>query len=120
MFYLDKIPVPKYMRSCNVVAWNPVDTHLIMSGLDKHSKEHSVLLWDVHHCPKGSERPIIEAGISETVHSAAWFKHESRCLALGVNNKQLKVIDFRGMLLKDMIYDLPMYESIIDTLVIFF
>ncbi|XP_071561781.1 GATOR2 complex protein MIOS-B [Temnothorax nylanderi] len=86
---------PKYMRSCNVVAWNPVDTHLIMSGLDKHSKEHSVLLWDVHHCPKGSERPIVEAGISETVHSAAWFKHEPRCLALGVNNKQLKVIDFR-------------------------
>ncbi|KAL6266417.1 hypothetical protein P5V15_003268 [Pogonomyrmex californicus] len=86
---------PKYMRSCNVVAWNPMETHLIMSGLDKHSKEHSVLLWDVLHCPKGSERPIVEAGISETIHSAVWFKHESRCLALGVNNKQLKVIDFR-------------------------
>lgn len=97
------------MRSCNVVAWNPVDTHLIMSGLDKHSKEHSVLLWDVHHCPKGSERPIIESGISETVHSAAWFKHEPRCLALGINNKQLKVIDFRGMSLKDMINNLLIY-----------
>lgn len=84
------------MRSCNVVAWNPVDTHLIISGLDKHSKEHSVLLWDVHHYPKGSERPIAEAGLSETVHSAAWFKHDSRCLALGANNKHLKVVDFRG------------------------
>ncbi|KAM0726260.1 GATOR2 complex protein MIOS-B [Formica fusca] len=86
---------PKYMRTCNIVAWNPVDTHLIMSGLDKHSKEHSVLLWDVQHYPKGSERPIAEAGISENVHSAAWFKHDSRCLAFGANNKQLKVVDFR-------------------------
>ncbi|RLU21193.1 hypothetical protein DMN91_005566 [Ooceraea biroi] len=86
---------PKYMRSCNVVAWNPVDTHLIISGLDKHSKEHSVLLWDVHHYPKGSERPIAEAGLSETIHSAAWFKHDPRCLAFGANNKHLKVVDFR-------------------------
>ncbi|XP_067210981.1 GATOR2 complex protein MIOS-B isoform X2 [Linepithema humile] len=86
---------PKYTRPCNVVAWNPVDTHLIMSGLDKHSKEHSVLLWDVHHYPKGSERSIAEAAVSETIHSAAWFKHDPRCLALGANNKQLKVVDFK-------------------------
>lgn len=96
-----KILDPKYMRTCNVVAWNPVDINLIMSGLDKHSKEHSILLWDVQHYPKGSERPIAEAGISETIHSAAWFKHDSRCLAFGANNKQLKVVDFRGLFRKD-------------------
>lgn len=72
-----------------------------MSGLDKHSKEHSVLLWDVHHYPKGSERSIAEAAVSETIHSAAWFKHDPRCLALGANNKQLKVVDFRGMSMED-------------------
>lgn len=57
----------------------------------------------------------MEAGISETVHSAAWFKHEPKCLALGVNNKQLKVIDFRGEKIRPQkTRSLLMYNSIIE------
>lgn len=106
--------MPKHARPCNVVAWNPVDKHLILSGLDKHSKDHSVLLWDIDKNPQCSERmhhhgtnqmdcirPIAELGVSETIHSAAWFKHDPKCLVLGANNKQLKMLDFRGMLMKD-------------------
>ncbi|EFN84236.1 GATOR complex protein MIOS [Harpegnathos saltator] len=100
--------VPKHARPCNVVAWNPVDKHLILSGLDKHSKDHSVLLWDIDKNPQCSERihhhgsnqmecirPTAELGVSETIHSAAWFKHDPKCLVLGANNKQLKILDFR-------------------------
>ncbi|XP_076291746.1 GATOR complex protein mio isoform X1 [Lasioglossum baleicum] len=100
--------VPKHARQCNTVAWNPIDTNLIVSGLDKHSKEHSILLWDVNKGLQGSERvhhhsmvqtdsirPIAEVSVSETIHSAAWFKHEQRCMVVGANNKQLKIIDFR-------------------------
>lgn len=100
--------VPKHARQCNTVAWNPIDTNLIVSGLDKHSKDHSILLWDinkslqcaerVHHhntVQTDSVRPIAEVGVSETIHSVAWFKHEQKCMVVGANNKQLKIIDFR-------------------------
>ncbi|XP_031849285.1 GATOR complex protein mio isoform X3 [Nomia melanderi] len=100
--------VPKHARQCNAVAWNPIDTNLIVSGLDKHSKEHSILLWDinkglqtserVHHhsmVQADSIRPIAEVSVSETIHSVAWFKHEQKCMVVGANNKQLKIIDFR-------------------------
>lgn len=43
-----------------------------------------------------SVRPLAEAGVSETINSLAWFKNEPKCLVAGVNNKQLKIIDFRG------------------------
>lgn len=84
-----------------------------MSGLDKHSKDHSILLWDinkglqtserVHHhntVQTDSMRPIAEVGVSETIHSIAWFKHEQKCMVVGTNNKQLKIIDFRGIIIK--------------------
>ncbi|XP_053983472.1 GATOR complex protein MIOS [Hylaeus volcanicus] len=100
--------VPKHARQCNTVAWNPIDTNLIVSGLDKHSKDHSILLWDINKGVQSSERvhhhttiqtdsarPIAEVSVSETVHSVAWFKHEQKCMAVGANNKQLKIIDFR-------------------------
>ncbi|KAG7207947.1 hypothetical protein KM043_009533 [Ampulex compressa] len=100
--------VPKHARQCNTVAWNPIDTNLIVSGLDKHSKDHSILLWDMNKGSQGTERmhhhststidsmrPIVELAVSETMHSLAWFKHDQRCLVVGANNKQLKIIDFR-------------------------
>ncbi|XP_012282534.1 GATOR complex protein MIOS-B [Orussus abietinus] len=99
---------PKHARQCNAVAWNPVDPNLIVSGLDKYRTDHSVLLWDVLKFPLGSDRPhhhgsaqsesirpVAEAGVSETVHSLAWFNNEPRCLVAGINNKHLKIIDFR-------------------------
>lgn len=90
-----------------------MDTNLIVSGLDKHSKDHSILLWDinknlqtserVHHhnaVQTDSVRPIAEACVSETVHSISWFKHEQKCIVVGTNNKQLKIIDFKGIIVK--------------------
>ena len=88
-----------------------MDTNLIVSGLDKHSKDHSILLWDINKSLQTSERihhhnavqtdsvrPMAEACVSETVHSISWFKHEQKCIVVGTNNKQLKIIDFRGII----------------------
>lgn len=99
---------PKHARQCNAVAWNPVDPNIIVSGLDKYRTDHSVLLWDVQRSPSSSDRahhygtsqsdsvrPVAEAGVSETTHSLSWFNNEPKCLVVGVNNKQLKIIDFR-------------------------
>lgn len=51
-----------------------------------------------HHAAVQTDslRPIAEVGVSETVHSIAWFKHEQKCMVIGANNKQLKIVDFRG------------------------
>lgn len=69
------------------------------------------MLWDinkglqcaerVHHhntTQTDSARPLAEVGVSETIHSIAWFKHEQKCMVVGANNKQLKMIDFRGII----------------------
>jgi WD40 repeat protein len=103
------ILVPKHARQCNAVAWNPVDFNLLVCGLDKYRTDQSLLLWDILKGPPNSERthhynasqtesikPLAEAGVSETIHSLAWFNNEPKCLIAGVNNKQLKIIDFRG------------------------
>ncbi|XP_066586197.1 GATOR2 complex protein MIOS [Prorops nasuta] len=100
--------VPKHARPCNSVAWNPVDTNLLVSGLDKHRTDNSILLWDVvkgsvasdriyHHslAQTDSIRPVAETGVSEVIHSLDWFNNVPRCLVVGANNKQLKIIDFR-------------------------
>lgn len=91
-----------------------MDKHLLFAGLDKHNKDYSIFLWDINKNPQCSERvhhhagtqmeyikPIAELGVSESVHSAAWFKHDPKSLVLGANNKHLKILDFRGMLVKD-------------------
>ncbi|XP_014207535.2 GATOR complex protein MIOS-A [Copidosoma floridanum] len=100
--------VPKHARQCNAVAWNPVDTNILVSGLDKYRTDQSLLLWDVSKSPLSTERahhynasqvempkPIAETGNSETIHSLSWFKNEPKCLVAGANNKQLKIVDFR-------------------------
>ncbi|XP_063974813.1 GATOR2 complex protein MIOS [Diachasmimorpha longicaudata] len=109
---------PKHARQCNAVSWNPVDPNLLICGLDKYRTDHSILLWDVvrsqnvttsgldrqalHHHTTVSQadhnatlKPLAEAGVSETTHSLSWFPNDSRCCVAGVNNKQLKIIDFR-------------------------
>lgn len=101
--------VPKHARQCNTVAWNPVNTNLLISGLEKHRTDHSLLLWDVLKSPLSTDRnhhhyspqvelikPLAEIGISETTHSVAWLNNEPKCLVAGLNNKHLKIVDFRG------------------------
>lgn len=117
------IPVPRHARQCNTVAWNPVDSNLIAAGLDRYKADHSVLLWDVLKCPHHGDRrtivvpsvshqhpaastplelarPVAELGLSETTHSLAWFNSQSRSLVIGMNNKHLKLVDLRGILVK--------------------
>ncbi|XP_058794718.1 GATOR complex protein MIOS-B [Phymastichus coffea] len=100
--------VPKHARQCNEVAWNPVESNYLVCGLDKYRTDQSLLLYDISKGTLNSERvlhynssqlesvrPVSEAGVSETIHSLAWFNNEPKCLVTGVNNKQLKIVDFR-------------------------
>jgi WD repeat-containing protein mio len=84
-------PGPKHNRQCNAVAWNPVDRSILVSGLDKHRGDHSVLLWDAVKSPG---KPLSEFGLSEVIHSLAWI--QQNILAVGMNNKNIKIFDIRG------------------------
>jgi hypothetical protein len=64
---------------------------VLVAGLDKHRGDHSVLMWDAVKLP---QKPLLEMGLSETVNSLAWL--QQRTLALGMNNKHIKLIDLRG------------------------
>lgn len=102
--------VPRQLRQCNTVAWNPTEPNLVAAGLEKHRTDHSVLLWDLQRCPHSNghpphhhvpsstmepARPSGELGLSETAHSLAWLRGQPRCLMVGLNNKHLKLYDFR-------------------------
>lgn len=41
-------------------------------------------------------KPIIEIGLSDIAHSLAWFNQSPQVLVVGVNNKNLKMLDIRG------------------------
>lgn len=108
---------PRHARQCNAIAWNPIETNLIIAGLDKYRAEHSILVWDVFKCAnhvietKGSSfgssqqnssvselaRPVCELGMSEIVNSLAWFNFQPRSIIVGMNNKHLRMIDLRDM-----------------------
>ena len=85
--------------------------------MDKYRTDQSLLLWDVQKSTSSAERayhynasqaesikPLAEAGVSETIHSLAWFNNDPKCLVAGVNNKQLKIIDFRGKVVLKIYY----------------
>lgn len=46
-------------------------------------------------------KPIAEFGVSEVTHSFAWFNGSSKCIAAGMNMKNIKLIDFRGTFLSN-------------------
>ncbi|CAB3376755.1 Hypothetical predicted protein [Cloeon dipterum] len=81
---------PKHPRQCNAVAWNPVDRAMLVSGLDKHRGDHSVLLWDAVKSP---QKAVAEFSLSEVIHSLAWL--HQHVIAVGMNNKNIKIIDIR-------------------------
>ncbi|KAI5709710.1 hypothetical protein M8J76_002037 [Diaphorina citri] len=107
---------PKHPRQCNAVAWNPIDSNLLVSGLDKYRSDYSVQLWDTLKCPihtrsyysqisqniksaapnaEISARPILELCLSEAIHSLAWVRYSSRTILVGSSNKYLKLLDLR-------------------------
>lgn len=104
---------PRHARQCNSVAWNPSDGHLLASALDKHRADHAVQVWDVQKYPIQQRqfpthfvssqpsaeysRPVVEFGLADVAHSLAWFKENPRILVVGVNNKQLRIVDIRGL-----------------------
>lgn len=95
------LTVPRHVRQCNSVVWNPIDSNLLATALDKSRTDHSLLVWDLSRCHShqvsatdGMVRPSAELGLSETAHSAAWL--QQRNIILGMNNKHIKVFDIRG------------------------
>lgn len=103
------------------MAWNPLEPNILAAGLDKYRADHSVLLWDINKCSVSNEyngtcrligsvnnshhnaqaavevpKHVAEFGISETTNSLAWFRSQPRMIALGLNQKNIKIIDFRG------------------------
>ncbi|XKL63054.1 hypothetical protein PGB90_005418 [Kerria lacca] len=103
---------PRYARQCNAVKWNSSETNLLASGYEKHRSDHSILIWDVTKGPSDYRlygnystfvgvqnteyiKPIIEIGLSDIAHSLAWFNQSPQVLVVGVNNKNLKMLDIR-------------------------
>lgn len=122
LFYI--FSVPRHARQCNVLAWNPSEPNILAAGLDKYRADHSVLLWDINKCCGSGEyngtgryipnsnnshhnvqaavelpKPVAEFGVSETTNSMAWFRSQSKIIALGLNQKNIKIIDFRGRMI---------------------
>jgi WD40 repeat protein len=85
----------KHNRQCNTLAWGLTDPYVLAAGFDKHRSEHGLILWDVTKGGNDSNRPFMETAFGDTVTSVAWFSH-SHTMAAGVNNKQLRLYDFRG------------------------
>ncbi|XP_065221938.1 GATOR2 complex protein MIOS-B [Planococcus citri] len=103
---------PRHARQCNTVKWNPIETNLLASGYEKHRSDHSILIWDVMKGPSDTRmygsyssvygvqstefvKPIMEIGLSDMAHSIAWFNQSPHKLVVGINNKNLKIIDLR-------------------------
>lgn len=111
--------MPRHARQCNAVAWNPIEPNIVVAGLDKYRADHSLLIWDIKKCSISNEnngatsrnannshhnaltavelpKPITEFGVNETTNSLAWFITQPRTLAIGFNQKNIKIVDVRG------------------------
>lgn len=107
--------VPRHARQCNAVCWNTIETSWVAAGLDKYRSDNSVLIWDIMKSSQNNEsnsgrmavntmapgvelaKPIAEFGVSETAHSMAWFSTNSKVIAVGMNLKNIKFVDIRGI-----------------------
>lgn len=112
------ILVPRHSRHCNAVQFNPTEHNLIAAGLDKYRSDNSILIWDINKFNSNNEashsgrmavntmapavelvKPIAEFAPSEVTYSLAWFYGSSKLLASGMNGKNIKIFDLRGMTL---------------------
>lgn len=103
--------VPRHQRACSALSWNPVDVNFIAVGYEKYRSDFALLLWDITKSPFNDintrlsnstvqpavelARPVVEYGVSEMVHSLAWFSCNSRQMAAGMNGKTIRLLDFR-------------------------
>lgn len=120
--------VPRQVRTCNAVAWNPHNKNLLATGLDKVRSDFSCLIWDVHEsgsAPSSEdststasvtssrdnsfnlssiaatekvERPIGQFANSEAVTSVCWLPGAAGCLATGTGSRWLRIYDMRDAL----------------------
>lgn len=86
----------KHNRQCNAVSWGLTEPYILAAGFEKHRSEHGLILWDVAKGVNDSNRPIMEMAFGDTITSVTWFNH-SHTMATGVNSKQLRLYDFRGI-----------------------
>ncbi|ESO96272.1 hypothetical protein LOTGIDRAFT_174927 [Lottia gigantea] len=103
----------KHVRQCNYVAWNPIESHLIAEGLEKHKNDPCIAIWDINHNAVPSDygssersrysysdpgvitKPSQEIGYAETSSSFAWFTSSPKTFITGMNNRQLRLYDLR-------------------------
>lgn len=96
------------------MCWNTIETNLVAAGLDKYRSDNSILIWDITKSSQNNNesnnsgrlagmapavelaKPVAEFGVSETAHSMAWFSGNSKILAVGMNLKNIKLLDIRG------------------------
>lgn len=120
--------VPRQVRTCNAVAWNPHNKNLLATGLDKVRSDFSCLIWDVHESGSAPstedgtssasvtsardnsfnlssiaatekvEKPIGQFANSEAVTSVAWLPSSLGCLATGTGSRWLRIYDMRDAL----------------------
>lgn len=99
-----------------------MEPNIVAVGLDKYRADHSLLIWDIKKCSVLGEnngtrlgnsnnshhnaltavelpKPVAECGVSETTNSLAWFITQPKTLAIGFNQKNIKIVDFRGNVL---------------------
>lgn len=107
---------PKQNRSCNCITWNPVESNLLLQGLDKYRGENSILIWDitrsmyqssaldavssferrsVFQLEPTASKPVVEFGISESTHSIHWFHNNPKLFVCGLSSKSIKLFDMR-------------------------
>lgn len=44
-------------------------------------------------------RPVAEFGLSDNTQSLAWLKGNSKVMAVGMNQKNIKIVDLRGIVI---------------------
>lgn len=104
--------IPKHLRHCLYLAWNPVNYNLLAEGLDKHRNDCCISIWDINtrvntelsfdrqrynsnFMENAVNKPLVEIGLGEATSSFAWFNKEPRTFVTGINGKCLKVYDLR-------------------------
>ncbi|XP_042899420.1 GATOR2 complex protein MIOS-B isoform X2 [Parasteatoda tepidariorum] len=111
--------VPKIIRACSVLSWNPIETNILLSGFDKSRGDNGIYLWDVTRSLYSSStidavtnydrrsvfsaydstnttvKPVLELGLSENACSAYWFHKNPHIFVCGMSGKFLKLYDTR-------------------------
>ncbi|XP_060561622.1 GATOR complex protein MIOS-like [Ruditapes philippinarum] len=108
--------IPKHLRHCVYLEWNPVHHNLLAEGLDKHRNDCCISIWDVNSransdlaggmerqrfssnmAENAANKPFVETGMGDTTSSFAWFNKEPKTFISGMNGKCLRVYDIRDV-----------------------